>query len=143
SPPGARGGPGGPAASGSLSSFGASLAATRGENWALPNSADGSIGMARPVRVRCERGQLILLPERGTSEVPQAFPFQTSLESAVPAFVDALWKRIDAWGVAGPAAYWKPILKVEAAPDCQTLLEELTALLDRSGLIIETTPAPH
>jgi hypothetical protein len=124
------GGPGGPSAI-------PSLAETRGENWALPNSANGSIGMTRPVLVHCESGRLTLLADSAAKAPARSFEFKGSPEDVLPAFVDALWLRIESWGVAGPGAYWKPILKLKVQPGAEIVYQQITQLLDRSGLSVE------
>ncbi len=114
-----------------------SLADARGENWALPNLAQGSIAIARPVLVRCEAQRIVLEAEKGTADTNQEFAYQEAMTSAISPFVEAIWVRIESWGLAGPGAYWKPVLRVSVPAECDGQYANLVRLLERSGLAIE------
>jgi hypothetical protein len=113
-----------------------SLAQTHGPNWALPNAADGAIGITRPVLVTCAPAELIVHPEAGAAERPRRIPFDGPTQTAIQPFVSVLWERIESWGIAGPGVYWKPILKVTVAPGGDARFAEMRSLLDDSGLEI-------
>jgi hypothetical protein len=137
SPPGAMAGSA--SSSGAISNV-TPLAASQGENWALPNSADGSIGMSRPVVVLCEPTRLVLPPASGDGGPPEEFAFAESIQAAIPPFVDALWRRIDSWGTAGYGAYWKPTLQVAVDPNAEDVYQLFVRLMESSGLQIERRP---
>jgi hypothetical protein len=112
----------------------ASLAKTRGADWALPNAARGAIPIRRPLYVTVDSGQLVLEPEPGTNEVPHNIAFGDSTVVAVQSMVASIWKRIEGWGVAGPGVYWKPTMEVAVTPDGEMRFRELASLLESSGI---------
>jgi hypothetical protein len=137
---GNAGGSAGPSLSavgGAKSNPGASFSATRGRDWGLKNATAGATAYTRPINMRCERHQFVVVPERGTEQEPVVIPLTGSTRAAVDPLVQALWKRMERWGLAGNHAYWKPVLKVEVAPDAETRFAELQWLLEGSGLILE------
>lgn len=121
---------------GGSSSVSFSIAENRGPNWALPNDTVGAIGVVRPVYLTCTANQLILQPESRIGHGQLAIPFANTTTSAMQPFVEALWVRMEAWGVAGNGMYWQPILKCEVAPSGEERFDELSALLHGSGLEI-------
>lgn len=115
-----------------------SIAATRGENWALPNIAGNSLAISRSVLVTCTPSALLLEPEIGVTKPPEAFPFEGTTRTAIQPFVNALWREIENWGVAGPGAYWRPTLKIAIAESAaESRFADLAKLLEGSGLIVE------
>ncbi len=112
------------------------LADSRGDNWGLPNAARGSVGITRPIRVRCSSNRLELLPD-DAEEDRKAIPLGERTEDSVDDFVSAVWEHMKTWGIAGRGMYWRPILRIEVTPDAEFRYAELKALLDNSGLIVE------
>ena len=115
----------------------ASLAGTRGKDWALPNAASGAIPIRRPLYITVNKAQLVLEAERGTNELPQAIAFGHSPGDAVQSLVTLIWQRIDGWGVAGPGVYWKPTMEVAVMPDGETRFHALASLLKDSGIELQ------
>jgi len=112
------------------------LADSRGENWGLPNAARGSVGITRPVTVRCSSNRLEIVPDE--ADVPaKAVPLGTHTEDAIDDFVSAIWEHMKTWGIAGRGMYWRPTLRIEVTPDAEFRYAELKTLLDNSGLIVE------
>ena len=56
---------------------------------------------------------------------------------AIDRMVNIIWQRIDAWGIAGANAYWKPNLAVTVEPGGDQQFERIKAMLDGSGLGVE------
>ncbi len=112
------------------------LADRRGENWGLPNAARGSVGITRPIRVRCSSNRLEILPE-SEGAASQAITLGTRTEDAIDGFVSALWEHMTAWGIAGRGMYWRPVLHIEVTPDAEFRYADLKALLDDSGILVE------
>ena len=113
----------------------AAMAAQRGANWGLPNAQGRTFAVARPIRVVCLADRLVLLSDRRDAPRPQEFPLSRQATTAeVDAFVKAIQKRMEGWGLAAENAYWKPELHVEFAPDAGDRFEELQAALDGSGI---------
>jgi len=117
------------------------LAELRGRNWALPNAADQSIGVTRPIRVACSADQLVILPESRTG-TRKTVALHGSTDSAVDEFVSAIWKHVEGWGIAGAGMYWKPVLRVEVAPGGEQRFQQLRQLLDRSGIDVRGKKRP-
>ncbi len=113
-----------------------SLAKTQGDNWALPNAARGAIGISRPIRVRCAKDSVALLPDSGAGRGVAPIGFQSSIRDAIPPLVSNIWSEIDRWGIAGPGVYWKPILQVTVEPGAEPQFAEMAELLRDSGLEI-------
>jgi len=51
--------------------------------------------------------------------------------------VNIVWQRIEAWGIAGANAFWKPNLVVSVHPGGEARFAKLKRLLNKSGLSIE------
>jgi hypothetical protein len=112
-----------------------SLAAERGRNWALPNSARGAVAITRTVRVHCLSDRLIVLPEEGTHG-GWTVVLGPRTEDSVDALVSAVRDHVGSWGIAGHGMYWRPVLQVDVAPDAGQRLADLIVLLDGSGLTV-------
>jgi hypothetical protein len=109
------------------------LAAKRGEDWALPDAARGSVPVTRPIKVECRPDQLVVFPESDRSEA-KTVPLGSRTEVSTDAFISAVWEHMDAWGIAGRGMYWRPILNVYVAPGAEQRFADLQALLAGSGL---------
>ena len=112
-----------------------SLAATRGQDWALRDAARGSVGLTRPIRVACLIDRLVIMPEQGVYR-GKTIPLGPRTEEALDGFVSAVWEHMDSWGIAGKGMYWRPELHVRVAPNAEQRYAELDALLDGSGLTV-------
>jgi len=112
------------------------LADSRGENWGLPNAARGSVGITRPIRVRCSSNRLEIVPD-SENVASQAVALGARTEDAIDDFVSAVWEHMKTWGIAGRGMYWRPSLRIEVTPDAEFRYAELKTLLDNSGLIVE------
>ena len=115
----------------------ASLAQKRGENWGLPNAAQGLVGVTRPLNVAVLPDRLVLLPNRTENWTPVITPISGPMQSSVDEFVSHIWKHVKNWGIAVPGGYWKPVLVVEVLPGGEARFEEMQALLRDSGLEIQ------
>jgi hypothetical protein len=114
-----------------------SIAKTQGENWAIPNAANGSIGVTRPIQLSCGAKNLALLPEPGTNQQVKQIGFDHNVQQAIQPLVTKIWDTIDGWGIAGPGVFWRPILQIKVEPGAERQYEEMAALLENSGLIIQ------
>jgi hypothetical protein len=111
-----------------------SLASSRGGDWALEQKNTSATGYRRPVRVICRPDALLLMPEPGSSASPRDFSFHPDSTAAVDQFVQALQKRMKAWGLAPLGGYWRPELRVTVEPGAEPRYELLQQLLHQSGL---------
>jgi hypothetical protein len=110
-----------------------SLAAKRGQDWALPDAAHGSVPVTRPIRVECRADQLVIVPEAGLSG-GKTISLGTRTETSIQAFISAVWEHMETWGIAGRGMYWRPILNVYVAPGGEQRFADLQMLMDGSGL---------
>lgn len=115
----------------------ASMSGARGSDWALPNAAGGSTGFTRPIRVECHADRLVVLPDKGTTLPAKVTQLDGPMQRSVDQFVSHLWQHMKGWGIAGPRAYWKPLLSVHVAPGGEARFRELSALLHESGIDIK------
>jgi hypothetical protein len=115
----------------------ASIARQRGANWALPNSASHSTGITRPIQVECYSDRLVILPDRGDTREPQTIPVTGPMRGSVQRFVSGIWSHTERWGMAVAGGYWKPVIKVQVAPDADGRFLELEALMRDSGIQVE------
>ena len=112
----------------------AALAQQRGNNWALPNAAGGSIAITRPLKIVFEPEGVRLPPESGTRQQTRFVRWSDSVEETVDPVVEIVWQRIENWGIAGLGVYWQPILEAEADKAMSERVEQFQALLQGSGL---------
>jgi len=113
-----------------------SLTAKRGKDWALRDAAGGSVGIRRPIRLECHADRLVVLSDRGPAD-NKVVPLGPRLGSSIDTLISAVWEQMEAWGIAGRSMYWRPVLKVSVAPDGEQRFDELSALLEGSGMIVE------
>ena len=122
--------PDGQAAIGSASASGTG----RGSNWGLPSRSPGAVAYTRPIRIACLPDRLVIVPPRGSEQQPAVTAMQSSTDEALDRFITSIWSHMRGWGIAGRNAYWKPILNVEVAPGAEGRWQDLTRLLQGSGL---------
>lgn len=115
----------------------ASLAKSRGSNWGLPNRSQGATGITRPISVILSSDHLYLLPESGSREKVEPYPFQKSVQESVDPLVASVWERMRSWGVAGQSMYWKPVLSVDVQPNAESEFAQLVSLLENSGIVVQ------
>ena len=111
-----------------------SLAASRGGNWALPTETEGATGYVRPVSVTCGPGSFRI---RNVAGETVNIPMVDDDSIAIDEMVSIIWQRIDAWGIAGANAYWKPSLAVTVQPGARHRFQMVKQLLKGSGLTVE------
>jgi hypothetical protein len=113
------------------------LAEIRGKNWALPDAANGSVGITRPIRVNCYPDRLELVPNTSQARGKVAVALGDRTEDTVDTFTSAVWDHMKSWGIAGRGMYWQPILNVQVAPGAEGRFAELKRLFDGSGLEVK------
>ncbi len=111
-----------------------SLSNSRGSNWALPAQTTGARAYVRPIRLICEADEIKILSQ---NKITATVPLHKQTVASIDPLVSEIWKTIEAWGVAGRQAYWKPELRFSVAPGAERRFQELRALLDDSGLLVE------
>lgn len=124
------------AASGGSAS--ASLAGSRGSNWASLATRDRPVPLRRPIRLECAADEFRILDEGG-GRVETRIPIGGVTADAIDPLVAAVHARVGRWGIAGDRMYWKPELVLSETPDGRSRRVDLERLLADSGL--ETRPA--
>ena len=113
-----------------------SLAAERGQDWALPNRSTHTTGITRPMYLSCYPDRLVLLPENRFRGQAFEVDIADGIQGQLDALVSEMWKRMERWGIAGNNMYWKPVLLVEVEPDADPRYVELANLLLDSGIAV-------
>lgn len=114
-----------------------------GKDWALPPDISSSRGteMLRMIRVECYSDRFVLIGEGGRG-VPTVIPFADgNINDASLTLATAVRDRTSAWGAAMQGARWQPVLEVAVAPGAEFRYQQLTRLLDGSGLMIQAKGA--
>jgi len=119
--------------SGSAASAAASLAQSRGKNWASLATQDRPIPLTRPIRLECAVNEFRLFDDSGR-RVETRIPLDGDTALAIDPLVQAVHRRVDAWGIAGDRMYWKPQLVLSETADGRSRREDLERLLAESGL---------
>lgn len=116
---------------------GESIADERGTNWALPSNAGAAVAYHRPVKLYLTGDQIVV--EADSQNVNRLFiPIDgANLNASLEDLVEAIWQRIENWGVAGAGGYWKPELNVIVLPGSESKFIRMQQLLDESGFGIK------
>jgi hypothetical protein len=110
----------------------------RGSNWGLPGAIGRTTGITRPIRVAVLWDRLVLAPDWGEDRQPLHLRIPPRLQQQqVDAFVTAVQREMQGWGLAVEGGYWKPVLQVEVAPDAEHHFADLQTALQGSGFEIE------
>ena len=122
----------------SASRGGSSGSAGKGSNWGLPESRIHSTAVTRPIRVVVLRDRILILPEQGDDRAPQVVMVSEQLTYAeVDRFVAGVQKHMQHWGIAVANGYWKPILRIEVAPDAEDVFADLQLGIEDSGFEVQ------
>jgi biopolymer transport protein ExbD len=113
---------------------GSSASETRGNDWALPTRTEGAIAYRRPIKVSCYADRLVIHGSQVERKTDIVLNHSSSLQTILDPMVEAIWARIDSWGVAGFNSYWRPELQVQVEPGGEQAFTELKRLLSNSGL---------
>jgi hypothetical protein len=111
-----------------------SLAASRGDDWALPTRTPGAVAYRRPIRIECSGDELVVDPGRIATLGRTIIRWDGSTERSIDPLVHAVWRVIDSWGIAGSNGYWRPTLRVHVGPGGAQRAAELEQLLAHSGI---------
>jgi hypothetical protein len=112
--------------------------ASRGKNWALPESQRHVTGVTRPIRVTMHKDQLTLLPERADERRPQEIPLSPEMSPReVETLVAGVQRHMRSWGIAVDGGYWKPALSVDVLPGAEDRFAELQSALQGSGIEVQ------
>jgi hypothetical protein len=132
-PQGQAGGTAGSASGQGSASDSASLAGSRGSNWASLATQDRPIPLTRPIRIECSAREFRILDDAsGRAEARVAIGTETV--TAIDPLVQAIHAKVARWGIAGHRMYWNPELILGATADGEGRREDLERLLADSGL---------
>ena len=118
---------------GGASGASASMAQSRGKNWASLATQDRPIPLTRPIRLECSLQEFRILDDSGR-RVETRIPLPGDTAEAIDPLVAAVHRRVDGWGIAGDRMYWKPQLVLSETTDGRSRREDLERLLADSGL---------
>lgn len=121
---------GGEASGGTAS---ASLARSRGSNWASLATHDHPIPLSRPIQVECTADEFRVYDD-ARKRVVARVPIKGHTATAIDPLVKVVHERVASWGLAGDRMYWKPQLLLSETPDGQIRRAELERLLADSGI---------
>ena len=121
----------------------APLAASRGNDWALPErSSPRATAYMRPIKVICSAQELVIVTGPNSPLTSNVISFPTETAGAVEPLVGSLWRLIDSWGPTPDNGFWKPVLKVETLPNGETRARDLKALMQNSGIELSEEQQP-
>lgn len=112
-----------------------SLAEKRGTDWGLRDAARGSVGVTRPIRIDCYADRLVIVSE-GNPTTSRVIPLGPRTASSIDTFISGVWEHMETWGIAGRGMFWRPLLQVHVAPDAEHRFNDLSLLLEGSGLTV-------
>ncbi|MBX3422896.1 MAG: hypothetical protein KF752_15185 [Pirellulaceae bacterium] len=110
------------------------IAQSRGSNWAWRGPAKTQTAVIRAIRVQCLLDRWIVMPDAGTNLPAETIMLDGTPEQRVEKLVAILEKRVAGWGVALASGYWTPVLQVDVAPDAQWRFDQLSRLMQGSGI---------
>lgn len=116
-----------------------SPAEKRGRDWALRNAGRGAVPVTRPIRIECYADRLVIASEPGTP-VAAPIPLDGRTVQSLDRLISALWDHMEGWGIAGKGMYWRPVLRIRVAPDAEQRFNELSYLLEGSGMTVQREP---
>jgi hypothetical protein len=116
----------------------ASMAQSRGKNWASLATQERPIPLTRPIRLECAIDEFRLMDDSGR-RVQTRIPIDGDTVVAVDPLVKAVHARVDTWGLAGDRMYWKPVLVLSETSDGRSRREDLERLLADSGLDVRSS----
>jgi len=119
----------------------APLAASRGNDWALPGrNSTRATPYLRPIRVICSGEELVIVTGSNSPLSSNVISFPAETAGAIEPLVSSLWRLIDSWGPTPDNGYWKPVLKVETLPEGESRARDLKALMQDSGIELSEEP---
>lgn len=110
----------------------------KGSNWGLPESRIHTTAVTRPIRVVVLRDRILILPEQGEDRPLKTVMISEQLTFAeVDRFVAEIQNHMKSWGIAVANGYWKPILRIEVAPDAEDVFSDLMLGIEDSGFDVQ------
>jgi hypothetical protein len=115
----------------------ASMANSRGKNWASLATQDRPIPLTRPIRLECSLHEFRMLDDSGR-RVETRIPLDGDTAESIDPLVNAIHTRVNTWGIAGDRMYWKPQLVLSETSDGRSRREDLERLLAESGIDVRS-----
>jgi hypothetical protein len=105
----------------------------------LPDARVHSTAITRPIRVVVEPQRMVIMPERGEDRLPKQIPLKGKdlTPQEVDQFVSAIQRHMQSWGLAVEGGYWKPLLKLEVAPNADDRERQIETALQGSGFELQ------
>ncbi|MCC6507710.1 MAG: hypothetical protein IT423_01280 [Pirellulaceae bacterium] len=118
------------------------VAKRKGRNWAWSAGPPRETAIVRNIRITCYEDRWVVLPDAGSRDKPVTIMLDVSLQASAEELAKVVASRVDRWGYALSSGYWKPVLQVEVAPRSEKRYEQLSRLLDGSGLQLDRLNPP-
>jgi hypothetical protein len=103
----------------------------------LPGASASASSITRAVGVECHADRLVIGVRGDRATRIDSLPLRGPLIHQLDEVLAMIHRRTESWGMAGPGAYWKPVLVVDVAPDGEARYAELVELLRGSGIALE------
>lgn len=113
------------------------VAASRGSNWAWERTRREQTSVVRAIRLQCFKDRWILLPEKGSHEKLAVIDMEGRPIERAGRLAIAIRHRVEGWGVALNGGHWTPVLQVDVAPDAEWRFQQLSHLMDGSGIEVQ------
>ncbi len=107
----------------------------KGHNWGLLNSNGRTVAVARPIRIRLQPHQIVVLPDVGDAVSPVVIPLREDdlSHAEVEAFVQAVQRQIESWGIAAENGFWRPQLSFDVSSTAEPRYQQWEQALNGSG----------
>lgn len=117
------------------------VAQSRGRNWAWSEGPPTKTAVLRSIRVVCYSDRWVVMPENGSTGQQVTIPVGKNPQMSAEKLAVTITDRVTDWGIALSGGYWKPELVVDVAADAEDQYQQLSQLLDGSGLAIRRRTA--
>ncbi len=114
------------------------------DNWALPERVANIQGtkMVRMIRVECFADRLVLVPEGGRGSTNFYDFSDGDLRRAALELATDIHDRVDRWGAGMPGGRWHPVVNVVVAPGGEIRFQQLSRLMEGSGIEFQSAATP-
>ena len=111
-----------------------SLAASRGNDWALPSKSSGAVANRKPIAIKLFEDHMLI---RSSNDEAIKIDLNGKTSEHIDKLINEIWMEIENWGIAGIRAYWKPVLNIHVYKGGLPRAKDLEKLLEKSGIDLE------
>ena len=84
--------------------------------------------------MECHQDCWVVLPDKGAKDPPITIELVGTPVERTEKLATVVRQRVDSWGVALAGGHWTPILHVDVASNADWRFDQLSRLLEGSGL---------